>query len=125
LLKDFSKHFTAREDRKAKRGYHLWSVKSIEIEGRTYPELYFAGIIEQRDFTGFYFFPIYCHPELKEQLDPALLGSLKGKTCFHIKRADESTVGSIRAALDLGFRDYKSRKWLQPPNHGNFETLNL
>ncbi|MGA3125092.1 MAG: hypothetical protein ABSD13_00130 [Candidatus Korobacteraceae bacterium] len=113
LLKDFSKHFTVRQDSGPKRGYHLWSVKPIKHEGRTYPELSFASLIQQKDFTGFYFFPIYCHPELKEELSPTLLGTLKGKTCFHIKRADPSMLAAIRAALELGLKDYKSRQWLQ------------
>lgn len=113
LLQKYARHFTVREDLGEKRGYHLCSVTPVEIAGHAYPEIYFASIIQQKDFAGFYFFPIYCRPELKEQLAPALLRTLKGKTCFHIKRADPSTLAAIRAALDLGFKEYQSRNWLQ------------
>jgi hypothetical protein len=112
LLQHFAKHFTVREDATPKRGYHLWSSKPVVHQGRTYPELYFASLIQQKDYTGFYFFPVYCRPELKDKLDPALLRTLKGKTCFHIKHADPPTLAAIRAALELGLKDYKSNKWL-------------
>jgi hypothetical protein len=112
VFAEFSQHFTVREDAAPKRAYHLWSLKPVTIDGRDYPELYFASIILQKNFAGFYLFPLYCHPKLKQQLAPELLRTLKGKTCFHIKHTDPALLAAVRAALQLGLSDYESHHWL-------------
>lgn len=92
--------------------YELWTVKPLEVMGRKYPELFFASVALQKNFVGFYYFPIYTHPELKNELHPDLLKKLKGKSCFHIKKTDAETYKQIKDALKLGLAHYKKLGWV-------------
>jgi hypothetical protein len=71
LLAKYSPPFEVRRD--AKNGYHLWSTKPVEIDGRKQKELFFAGVISQKNYVGFYYMPVYTDPERKELFKPELL----------------------------------------------------
>jgi hypothetical protein len=92
--------------------YELWSKKEVEIAGRKRREIYFAGLIIQGKYVGFYYMPIYAEPGLKKLLKPELLKLLKGKSCFHIKEQNEIIVKQIEDALKTGFNAYKKRGWI-------------
>jgi hypothetical protein len=92
--------------------FDLVSVKDLVIEGRKRKEVYFASIIIQKDYVGFYFMPVYSVPEMKTLFQPELLALLKGKSCFHIKRLDDQLRDQIRAALEDGFKLYQTRGWV-------------
>jgi len=95
-----------------KRACQLWSEKAIEIEGRQRDEIYFAGLIAQKDYVGFYFMPVYTHASREELFAPELLALLKGKSCFHVKRVDDELVGHVEDALAAGFELYRERRWV-------------
>jgi len=92
--------------------YDLWSFKNIEIDGRKRKEIFFAGLIIQSSYVGFYYMPIYTDTALKEVFKPGLLKLLKGKSCFHIKKLDAELELQIEEALQKGFNLYKNRGWL-------------
>jgi len=94
------------------RRFDLVSVKDLVIEGRKRKEVYFASIIIQKDYVGFYYMPVYSDPEMKTLFQPELLKLLKGKSCFHIKRLDAQLRDQIRVALEDGFKLYKTRGWV-------------
>lgn len=110
ILKEYEGPFTPKFDLDSK--YDLWSIKNIEIDGRKRKEVYFAGLIIQSKYVGFYFMPIYTDTNLKDGFDPDLLKLLKGKSCFHIKELDAKLEKQIRKALKIGFKLYKSRGWV-------------
>ena len=95
-----------------KRRLDLVSVKQVVIEGRKRPEVYFASIIIQKGYVGFYFMPVYSTPGMKEFFAPELLSLLKGKSCFHIKKLDKQLLAQIRKTLKDGFKLYKTRGWV-------------
>src|SRR5262245_56448224 len=64
----------------------LISKKPVEILGRKKDELWFAGVLVQKGYVGFYYMPVYGDPKVKELIKPELLKCLKGKACFHIKK---------------------------------------
>ncbi|MHB8088757.1 MAG: DUF1801 domain-containing protein, partial [Anaerolineaceae bacterium] len=66
--------------------FDLWSFKDLVIEGRKRKEVYFAGLIIQKSYVGFYYMPVYAEPEIKQFFKPELLSRLKGKSCFHIHK---------------------------------------
>jgi hypothetical protein len=113
-LKDILKKYEGRLSfKKNEEGYYdLWSVKDIVIDGRKRKEVFFAGLIIQKSYVGFYFMPIYTDTDLKEVFKPELLKLLKGKSCFHIKKLDDELKSQIREALELGFELYKERGWV-------------
>lgn len=92
--------------------YELWSVKPLVIEGRKRKEVFFASLIIQKSYVGFYFMPVYVETELKAVFQPELLRLLKGKSCFHIKKLDTVLLGQIEAALKTGFELYQQRGWV-------------
>lgn len=94
------------------RRIDLVSVKPLVIEGRKRTELYFASLIIQKDYVGFYFMPVYGAPEMKVLFAPRLLGLLKGKSCFHIRRLDDELREQVRQALQEGFSMYQKRGWV-------------
>jgi hypothetical protein len=96
-----------------KRDYQLWSERPVEIEGRKRKEVYFAGLIAQKGYVGFYFMPVYTHADRKSLFAPELLALLKGKSCFHVKRLDEALEGHLEDVLARGFELYRERGWVE------------
>lgn len=94
------------------RRFELWSVKDLVIEGRKRKEVFFASLIIQKDYVGFYFMPVYAEAELTKVFGPELVKLLKGKSCFHIKKLDEVLLGQVESALDIGFQLYQERGWI-------------
>jgi hypothetical protein len=111
IMKPFVKG-TIKERGEKPGMYNLVSEKPFELDGRKFEEIYFASIIVQKGFVGFYYMPVYCYNPLKAQLKPELLKCLKGKTCFHIKKSDLLLFQQIREALDLGYESYQKRGWV-------------
>ena len=96
-----------------KRDYQLWSERPVEIEGRKRKEVYFAGLIAQKGYVGFYFMPVYTHTDRKRLFAPELLALLKGKSCFHVKRLDAELERHVEDALAHGFELYRDRGWVE------------
>ncbi len=92
--------------------YNLVSEKNTETAGRKFDEIYFASIIIQKGFVGFYYMPVYSVEGVREQLKPELLKCLKGKACFHIKKDDPAITEGIKEALKTGYDCYKKREWV-------------
>jgi hypothetical protein len=92
--------------------YDLWSFKDVEIAGRKRKEVFFASIIIQSSYVGFYYMPIYTDTNLKDVFKPELLKLLKGKSCFHIKNLDLKLKQQIIEALERGYKLYKKRGWI-------------
>ncbi len=93
--------------------YDLWSEKAVEAFGRKYPAMAFASVILQSTYVGFYFMPVYGSEKVKEQIQPDLLKTLKGKACFHIKTTDKELMKQIKAALKVGYDGYKKQGWVE------------
>ena len=97
---------------KKKRSYELTSYKKVVIAGRPRDEVYFAGLIQQKGYVGFYYMLAYAQPGEATELSPQFMSLLKGKTCFHLKAADESIKDEVRKALDLGVAFYREKGWV-------------
>lgn len=110
ILKKYEPPFIAKFDLDSK--YDLWSVKDIEIAGRKRKEVYFAGLIIQSTYVGFYFMPLYAEEKLEEVFSEKLLATKKGMSCFHIKKPDAQLKKDIVSALKKGFKLYKERGWV-------------
>ena len=90
----------------------LVSEKESEVAGRKRKELWFATILIQKGYVGFYYMPVYEETEIKKIFQPELLKLLKGKSCFHIKKLDEDLIAQIKSALKLGYAMYKKVGWV-------------
>ncbi|MDH5657053.1 MAG: DUF1801 domain-containing protein [Spirochaetia bacterium] len=110
LLTTYEKYFFSKINLEGR--YDLWSFKEVEIAGRKRKEVYFAGLIIQSSYVGFYFMPVYADTELKRVFNNELLSLLKGKSCFHIRKLTPEIKKQIKDALKTGFDLYKKRNWV-------------
>lgn len=110
IMKKYEGTFKPKFDLDSK--YDLWSFKAIEIDGRKRKEIYFAGLIIQSSYVGFYYMPIYTDTQISAVFEPELLKLLKGKSCFHIKSLDTMLEKQIDNALKHGYQLYKKRGWI-------------
>lgn len=93
--------------------FGLTSKKAVEMaSGKKMDEVWFAGLLIQKGYVGFYFMPVYDSPELKSELHPELLKCLKGKSCFHIKKMNEEVAEQVKEALQKGYDLYKKKGWI-------------
>jgi hypothetical protein len=94
--------------------YDLWSeMKLVDQKGKPRDEMAFLAMIVQSSYMGFYFMPVYTHPDLVEKLGPNLRACLKGKSCFHLTRWDAELEQEVKAALKLGYALYKEVGWVK------------
>lgn len=121
ILEKYSPPFSVKkpsEAMKKKKSFELTSYKNVVISGRQKDEVYFAGIVIQKDYVGFYYMLAYAEPDVKDQfnvrdqLKPEFLALLKGKSCFYIKRAEKHILDEVKKALDIGLRKYKEWGWI-------------
>lgn len=110
ILKKFEDPLKPKFDLDSK--YDLWSFKEIEIEGRKRKEVYFAGLIIQSKWVGFYYMPIYTDTKITDIFKPELLTLLKGKSCFRIRELNSDLEAQIENALEKGYNLYKKRGWI-------------
>ena len=110
LLLRYQPPFVSKQD--TERYFDLWSFKDLVIEGRKRKEVFFAGLIIQKSYVGFYYMPVYAEPEMKDFFKPELLAALKGKSCFHIRKVTPELLQQISEALERGFTLYQQRGWV-------------
>ncbi len=110
LLKKYEPPMTAVSDFEGR--YELVSKKDVEFAGRKRSEVYFAAAIIQSTYVGFYLMSVYANPTMIKKIPPELMATLKGKSCFHIKRLDATLKRQIAAALTLSFEFYKKQGWV-------------
>ena len=110
LLEPYAAHFTIRRD---EPGYYdLWSERDLVIEGRKRTEVFFAGLIIQKSYVGFYFMPVYAEAEMTALFGAELLATLKGKSCFHIRKLTPEIREQVAEALARGYVLYEERSWV-------------
>ena len=95
-----------------KSRYDLYGKKKVTIGKKEFDGMFFASGILYKSYVGFYFFPIYTHPQEFADLPAELRKCLKGKSCFHIKKLDDSLSKSIRMTLKKGLSLYKRLQWI-------------
>ncbi len=90
----------------------LYSKKDIEVRSKKLPEMYFAGLLVQKGYVGFYLMPVYTDGHLTSQIAPELLKCLKGKSCFHIKKLDSVLKQQVQHALQAGYGCFEKKGWV-------------
>jgi len=110
LLEPYARYLSVRKD---EPGYYdLWSERELVVDGRTRKEMFFAGLIIQKHYLGFYFMPVYTDEAAREFFGPEMLSLLKGKSCFHLRKLTPDLEAQITDALRRGFDLYKERGWV-------------
>jgi hypothetical protein len=110
IMRPFERTLTLRSA--TPKRYELWSEKPMTFKGKMRTEWFFAGLVVQKGYVGFYFMPVYTDVEIKPSIGLKLLKTLKGKSCFHIKQVDELLLADVRDALVLGYDHYEKKGWI-------------
>lgn len=92
--------------------YEVSGDKKVKRGKKEIDNMFFASTIVQKRHVGFYFFPIYTHREEFDDVPENLMKLLKGKSCFHIKKYDESVFEQIGSMLEKGLEIYKKEGWV-------------
>ena len=92
--------------------YDLWSTKEIEVFGKKRKEVYFAGLVTQKDYISLHYLPIYANPQMKDAIPERLLKTLKTMSCFHISDLDDELSADIESLLAKGYAEYEKRGWV-------------
>lgn len=71
ILKNYEPPFKPKLDLDSR--YDLWSFKDVIVNNKKRKEIFFASIIIQSTYVGFYFMPIYAEMSLTEVFKPELL----------------------------------------------------
>ena len=111
-LKALMAHYVGRMKvvKNDEKTYELVLIKNFTMNGKKMDSLYFATAIIQKNFVGFYFFPIYTHPAAFAGMPVELRKMLKGKSCFHVKKWDEATESNLEALIMQGYELYSEIK---------------
>ena len=110
LLEPYEKYYTVNVDEPGR--YELWSEKDVALEGHKPHKAFFASLIVQKSYVGFYFMPVYTDPEVKAFFGEELLKLLKGKSCFYVKRLTPTLRVQIEDALKRGHQLYRAKGWV-------------
>ena len=70
------------------------------------PGMYFSSVVARKDMVSFYFFPMYMADGFKEHI-PNMLKTLKGKTCFNIRKPEQVDEKELLALLKKGMAAWK------------------
>lgn len=76
------------------------------------PGMYFSSFVARKDMVSFYFFPMYMQEGFME-LIPTLSKTLKGKTCFNIKKPEQVNEKELAALLKKGVAAWKKRGYMK------------
>ncbi len=88
---------------------HLQTANTVGIPGEKKEGVHFASLLVQKGYIGLYLMPIYVDPLLKNSTHPSLLQLLKGKSCFHIKKLDDTLKVHVENAIQAAYELYASK----------------
>lgn len=109
---DVKKKYLDSKAKQQKSALHLYGKKELSIAGRKSQPTYLAGIIQQKNFVGFYFMPIYSHSKEFKIENKQLKKSLKGKSCFNLKELNAEMLLEIDKIIKRGKKLYKKEGWI-------------
>jgi hypothetical protein len=66
----------------------------------------------QKSYVGLYFMPLYADQGASFEIGGDLETTLKGKSCFHLKKLTPVLREQIADALERGFALYQSKGWV-------------
>jgi len=110
LARPFEKQFAIRQPKPGQ--YHLWAEGEMELNGKSYKEMFFIGIQTNKSAVVIHYLPLYVDPDLKKRIDPDLVKLLKGKSCFHIKKLDDTLKKSITSSFKIGVDFFRKKNWI-------------
>lgn len=86
--------------------------KDVAILGRKAQPTWIAGLIQQKNFVGFYLMSMYTHPQLVTINNPAVAKTKKGKSCFNLTSITPEMLSELTRLLQLSVEIYQQNGWV-------------
>lgn len=96
ILKKYEKNCLVEKD--SATDYYL---NTKELDAKKKP-IFFAATSLKKSAVSFYLMPIYCHPELLEDISPELRKRLQGKSCFRFTKDEPGLFKELAALTKKG-----------------------
>ena len=77
------------------------------------PGMFFAAAVPRDGMVSFYFFPCYTSPGTFNKIAPVLFKTLKGKTCFNLKKEEQVIDKELSALLKEGILAWKKAGYMK------------
>lgn len=112
LVKIASRHSKDLVASQETNGYILNSDKPVKIGPMNKKGIGFLSVVPRKNYIGVYFMPIYTDPSIKSKIPKKVLSTLKGKSCFHIKKLTPDLETQLDALVKLGRKTYEKKGWI-------------
>lgn len=57
--------------------------------------LFFGAVQVKKNYVSFHLMPVYIHPDLLDDISPALRKRMQGKSCFNFKKVDAALFDEL------------------------------
>lgn len=71
---------------------------------------FFGAVQIKKSYVAFHLMPIYCHPELLDNISQELKTRMQGKSCFNFKEIDNNLLAELNSLTKNAFEKYKALK---------------
>ncbi len=102
FLEKYESKLTVKHDKVD--NYYLNTTPS---ENNKKPE-FFGAVQIKKSYVAFHLMPIYYHPELLDDVSPALKSKMQGKSCFNFKDIDNDLFAELKSLTKVSFDKYKT-----------------
>jgi hypothetical protein len=69
---------------------------------------FFGAVQIKKSYVAYHLMPIYCFPELLENISEELKSKMQGKSCFNFKEINEKLFEELNSLTLLCFEKYQS-----------------
>ena len=70
--------------------------------------MYFGSVKINKNYVSFHLMPVYVFPELLQNISPALMRRMQGKSCFNFKDIDEELFKELENLTRNGHSKYQN-----------------
>lgn len=99
LLRPYAKRLSVKVDDETQ----LYLEESVST-GK--PQM-FAAVQLKTSYISLHIFPVYCHPELLNDVSAALRARMQGKSCFNFKTIEQAPKAEVAKLLKAAFDSLK------------------
>jgi len=69
--------------------------------------VFFGSVKAGKKRVSFHLMPVYCRPELLDEISPLLRKRMQGKSCFNFARLDEALLSELTELVRQGVRSFE------------------
>jgi len=69
--------------------------------------MYFGSVKINKNYVSYHLMPVYVFPELLQNISPALMQRMQGKSCFNFKDVDEDLFKELENLTRNGHSKYQ------------------